>query len=130
MTAMTNCGFAAAWPSPPLMAALGDARHDEQARPALEDRKRRLTEPELAAQYRAAGDTVVDSYRKAGFAADDSNASKFFQRLEVAGRVAYLVAQHAVECGVTKETLAAEAEVHRTMALLSGDIGLGPSERH
>jgi hypothetical protein len=28
----------------PLMAALGDARHDEQARPALEDRKRRLTE--------------------------------------------------------------------------------------
>jgi hypothetical protein len=28
----------------PLMAALGDARHDEQARPALEDRKRRLIE--------------------------------------------------------------------------------------
>jgi hypothetical protein len=33
------------------------------------------------------------------------------------------VANSAAECGVTKETLTAEAEVHRTMALLAGDIG-------
>ena len=65
---------------------------------------------EIAVQYLALGDTAAEAYRKAGFSADTGNATHFFGRSDVGSRLQYLMAHHAAECGVTKETLTAEAE--------------------
>jgi hypothetical protein len=58
----------------------------------------------------------------AGFVPNDGNASSFFNRPKIAARVAELVANAAVQCGVTKETLTAEAEMHRVIALQRGEL--------
>src|SRR6266446_3550585 len=73
---------------------------------------------ELAVQYLALGDTAAEAYRKAGFSADNGNASRFFARPDVGARLVH----HAAECRVTKEALTVEAEMHRVIALQMGEL--------
>src|SRR5258705_356073 len=77
---------------------------------------------ELAVQYLALGDTAAEAYRKAGFSADNGNASRFFARPDVGARLHHLLVHHAAECAVTKETLTVEAEMHRVIALQMGEL--------
>ena len=76
---------------------------------------------ELACQHRAAGETEVTAYQMAGFVPNDGNASSFFNRPNIAARVAELVAAGAARCAVTKDSLTVEAEVSRITALRDGE---------
>lgn len=58
---------------------------------------------ETACQALARGETKADAYRSAGFKYIGATATKFFQRPNIAARVAEIVAEKAADAGKARE---------------------------
>jgi hypothetical protein len=82
---------------------------------------------ELFAQNLASGLTIVDAHEGAGFVRNDSNASRMARRDDVVARVTELkglsATRTALKLEITTESLIAEAEEIKQLALSEGDYG-------
>lgn len=72
---------------------------------------------EIYAQERAKGATQIAAYRTAGYEGDDAHASRLHRRPGVEERIAELMAEAAVQVGVTIDDLVKELEDARLKAL-------------
>ena len=74
------------------------------------------------AQLLAQGLSAVDAYEKAGYKRHDSNSSLWARKPEISGRVSEILGKRAEKANITVESLLAEAEQCRAMAVESGQI--------
>lgn len=87
--------------------------------------KLKNTRHELFAQALATGASAVDAYEAAGYKRSNNGASRLADNEGVQARVAELQARHAAQCDVTVESLSAEFDEIKELAI--GDDQYGPA---
>ena len=70
----------------------------------------------------AQGLSAIDAYEQAGYKRHDSNSSIWARKAEISGRVSEILGKRAEKANITVESLLAEAEQCRAMAVESGQI--------
>lgn len=85
--------------------------------------KLKNTRHELFAQALATGASQSDAYEKAGYKRSNNGASRLADNKDVQARLAELQARHAAQCDVTVESLSAEFDEIKELAVADGQYG-------